>query len=88
MSLSLYRRHTSKCSQGRSRHERTYESDELRRGFKKCNCPIQFEGKVKGVGFLRKSTEKISWGEQLRGLRLNLKAAVAQEVVPYRVLPR
>jgi serine/threonine protein kinase len=32
--------------------------------------------------------EKISWGEQLRGLRLNLKAAVAQEVVPYRVLPR
>ena len=63
MSLSLYRRHTSKCSQGRSRHERTYESDELRRGFKKCNCPIQFEGKVKGVGFLRKSTEKISWDE-------------------------
>ena len=63
MSLSLYRRHTSKCSQGRSRHERTYESDELRRGFKKCNCPIQFEGKVKGVGFLRRSTESISWDE-------------------------
>lgn len=63
MSLSLYCRHTSKCSQGRSRHERTYESDELRRGFKACQCPIQFEGKVKGVGFLRKSTEKISWDE-------------------------
>src|SRR5712692_5693953 len=63
MSLSLYRRHTSKCSQGRSRHERTYESDELRRGFKRCQCPIQFEGKIKGVGFVRKSTEKISWEE-------------------------
>lgn len=63
MSLTLYRRHTSKCSQGRSRHERSYESDELRRGFKKCQCPIQFEGKIKGVGFVRKSTEKISWEE-------------------------
>jgi hypothetical protein len=50
MSLSLYRHHTSKCSQGRSRHERTYESNELRRGFKKCQCPIQFEGTVKGIG--------------------------------------
>jgi len=59
--LTLYRRHTSKCSQGRSRHERTYESDELRRGFKKCHCPIQFEGKVKGAGFIRKSTEKTTW---------------------------
>ncbi len=58
-----HRRHTSKCSQSRSRHERTYESDELRRGFKKCHCPIQFEGKVKGAGFLRKSTEKTSWDE-------------------------
>ena len=63
MSLSLFRRHTSKCSQERSRHERTYESDELRRGFKKCQCPIQFEGTLKGIGFLRKSTEKISWDE-------------------------
>lgn len=63
MSLTLYRRHTSKCSQGRTRHERTFESDELRRGFKKCQCPIQFEGKIKGAGFVRKSTEKISWEE-------------------------
>lgn len=53
MSLTLYRRHTSKCSQGRSRQERTYESDELRRGFKRCQCPIQSEGKVKGAGFIR-----------------------------------
>jgi len=63
MSLTLYRRHTSKCSQGRTRHERTFESDELRRGFKKCQCPIQFEGKIKGAGFVRKSTEKTSWDE-------------------------
>jgi len=63
MSLTLYRRHTSKCSLGRSRHERSFESDELRRGFKRCQCPIQFEGKVKGVGFVRKSTEKTSWEE-------------------------
>ena len=63
MSLTLYRRHTSRCSQGRSRHERNYESDELRRGFKKCQCPIQFEGKISGVGFVRKSTERTSWQE-------------------------
>ena len=63
MSLTPYRRHTSKCSQGRSRHERSFESDELRRGFKKCQCPIQFEGKIKGAGFVRKSTEKVSWEE-------------------------
>src|ERR1700730_13503655 len=63
MSLTLYRRHTSRCSQSRSRHERSYESDELRRGFKKCQCPIQFEGKIKGTGFVRKSTEKTSWEE-------------------------
>ena len=63
MSLTLYRRHTSRCSQSRSRHERSYESDELRRGFKKCQCPIQFEGKIRGTGFVRKSTEKTSWEE-------------------------
>lgn len=59
MSLPLYRRHTSRCS----RHERSFESDELRRGFKKCQCPIQFEGKIKGAGFVRKSTEKTTWEE-------------------------
>jgi hypothetical protein len=30
---------------------------------KKCQCPIQFEGKIKGAGFVRRSTEKISWEE-------------------------
>ena len=34
MSLTLYRCHTSKCSQGRSRHERTYESEAINESFK------------------------------------------------------
>ena len=63
MSISLYRRHTLKCSQHRPRQVRTYESDELRRGFKKCECPIQFEGKTQRAGFVRRSTEKASWDE-------------------------
>jgi integrase len=60
---ALYRRHTSKCSQRRPRHERTYESDEQRRGFKRCQCPIQFEGTLRVAGFTRKSTQQATWVE-------------------------
>ncbi len=81
MSLSLYRRHTSKCSQVRSRHERTYESDELRRGFKGCQCPIQFEGKIKGAGFVRKSTEKTSW-EEAKLVASSWEAAASAQPAP------
>lgn len=83
MSLTLYRRHTSKCLQGRPRHERTYESDELRRGFKRCHCPIQFEGKITGIGFKRKSTEKTSWEEAKQVIAsLEASAGAALESTP------
>src|SRR5437016_11007362 len=81
MSLTLYRRHTSKCSQGRPRHERSFESDELRRGFKKCQCPIQFEGKIKGAGFVRRSTEKTTW-EEAKVLAASWETAVGTQAVP------
>jgi integrase len=81
MSLTLYRRHTSKCLQGRPRHERTYESDELRRGFKRCQCPIQFEGKIKGLGFQRKSTDETSWDEAKQVVAA-LEATAKAEPVP------
>lgn len=81
MAQSLYRRHTSRCSQGRSRHERTYESDELRRGFKRCLCPIQFEGKLRIAGFVRKSTEQTSWDEA-RAIAAAWEAAGTPGVAP------
>jgi len=86
MSLTLYRRHTSKCSQGRARHERTYESDELRRGFKKCQCPIQFEGKIKGAGFVRKSTQRIAW-EEAKPVAAFWEAAAGTQPVPLQEPP-
>ncbi len=33
MALNLYRRHGSHCAGGRALHDRTYEPDELRRGW-------------------------------------------------------
>ena len=40
MALNLYRRHGSHCPGGRRLHQMTYEADELRRGWRKCPCPI------------------------------------------------
>jgi integrase/recombinase XerD len=59
MELCLYRRHESTCSQKRLRQDRTYESDERKRGFKRCDCLIQAEGKLDV--FSRKSTGERSW---------------------------
>jgi hypothetical protein len=38
----------------------TYEADELRRGWKKCYCPIYASGTLSGR-FNRKNTERTAW---------------------------
>ncbi len=75
MPLTLYRRHTSKCTQHRARHERTYEGVERRRGFKKCSCPIHIEGRLGDV-FSRKTTGTNAW-EEARRIASVLESAVS-----------
>jgi integrase len=60
MALNLYRRHGSHCAGGRPLHARTYESDEARRGWKNCFCPIYASGTVRG-SFKRRNTERTTW---------------------------
>jgi integrase/recombinase XerD len=62
MALNLYRRHSSHCIGGRPLHAMTYESDETRRGFKKCSCPIYASGTLNRQ-FKRKNTERDQWLE-------------------------
>jgi len=62
MALNLYRRHGSNCAGGRALHEMTYESDELRRNWKRCFCPIYASGTLRGH-FKRKNTERSTWPE-------------------------
>ncbi len=62
MTLNLYRRHGSNCPGGRKPFESTYESDELRRSWKRCLCPIYASGTL-GGRFKRRNTERTSWDE-------------------------
>jgi hypothetical protein len=62
MALNLYRRHGSNCPGGRALHETTYESNELRRNWKRCSCPIYGSGTL-GGHFKRKNTEQNTWPE-------------------------
>jgi len=65
MALSLYRRHlriAGACAAGHTPDSRSYESDELRRGWKRCHCPIYTSGTLSGL-FARKNTGKIAWPE-------------------------
>ncbi len=62
MALNLYRRHGSHCPGGRALYERTYEADELRRGWKKCSCPIYASGTLDSK-FKRKNTERAIWSD-------------------------
>jgi len=62
MALNLYRRHGSNCVGGRALHETTYESDEFRRNWKRCSCPIYASGTLSGH-FRRKNTEQKTWPE-------------------------
>ncbi len=62
MSLNLYRRHSSNCPGGRALHSMSYETDELRRSWKKCSCPIYTSGTL-ARRFRRKNTDKWNWDE-------------------------
>jgi acyl-CoA synthetase (AMP-forming)/AMP-acid ligase II len=65
MPLNLYRRHfriAGKCLGGYEPDFRNYETDELRRGWKKCHCPIYADGTLGGK-FKRRNTKKTTWRE-------------------------
>lgn len=65
MPLNLYRRHfriEGKCAGGHVPDSRTYEPDELRRGWKKCHCPIYADGTLSG-SFKRRNTKRTTWAE-------------------------
>jgi len=65
MPLNLYRRHfrtRGKCLAGYAPDFRNYEHDELRRGWKKCHCPIYADGTL-GRKFKRKNTKQTNWPE-------------------------
>jgi len=65
MSLNLYRRHlriVGKCAGGHPPDSRSYEPDELRRGWKRCQCPIYVCGTLDRQ-FKRRNTEQFRWEE-------------------------
>jgi len=62
MALNLYCRHGSCCEGRHSPQEMTYESDEGRRSWKKCFCPIYASGTLGGQ-FKRRNSEHIAWVE-------------------------
>jgi hypothetical protein len=65
MALNLYPRHlriAGKCTAGHEPDSRSYEPDELRRGWKKCFCPIYACGTLVGT-FKRKNTEQFKWDD-------------------------
>jgi integrase len=65
MPLNLYRRHLraeGKCGGGHAPDSRNYEPEELRRGWKKCHCPIYADGTL-GGSFKRKNTKRTTWAE-------------------------
>lgn len=60
MALNLYRRHGARCRGGPRLHQMTYEADELRRGWRKCSCPIYASGTL-GGRFRRRNIEQNTW---------------------------
>src|SRR5580658_3505875 len=62
MALNLYRRHGSDCAGGRPHQATTYESDEIRRSWKRCLCPVYASGTIDGR-FKRRNTERATWDE-------------------------
>jgi integrase len=65
MALNLYRRHhriKGKCVAGHAPDSRNYEPDELRRGWRKCHCPIYICGTLGGQ-FKRRNSNHTKWEE-------------------------
>jgi integrase len=64
--LNLYRRHhrhgRHQCIAGHPGDSTSYETDELRRTWKKCVCPIYVSGTLGGK-FARKNTKCFAWPE-------------------------
>jgi hypothetical protein len=63
MALNLYRRHyrlAGKCIGGHAPDSRDYEPDELRRGWRKCHCPIYLCGTLNRQ-FKRRNSEQTKW---------------------------
>jgi integrase len=76
MALTLYRRHlriAGDCVGGHAPDSRSYEPDELRRGWKKCHCPIYVCGTLKGQ-FKRRNTEQFRW-EEARAVAVALEVS-------------
>jgi hypothetical protein len=78
MALNLYGRHGSHCPGGRRLHKMTYEADELRRGWRKCSCPIYASG-TRGGRFRRRNTAKA------KPVESPIVAAVAADASPPRI---
>ncbi len=65
MALNLYRRHlriAGKCVGGHEPDSRNYEPDELRRGWRRCYCPIYVCGTLSGQ-FKRRNSEHFTWDD-------------------------
>src|SRR5215204_3721364 len=61
-SINLKRRHSRTCTSKLKFGTFTYESDEKKRGAKKCHCDIHFYGTLHGE-FARRSTKRSDWRE-------------------------
>jgi len=76
MALNLYRRHyrlAGKCIGGHAPDSRNYEPDELRRGWRKCHCPIYLCGTLNRQ-FKRRNSEQTKW-EDAKAVAAALEAA-------------
>jgi hypothetical protein len=62
MAWHLYRRHRRDCVAGRPYDSRSGESDEHRKGWKRCGCRIYVSGMVAGE-FTRQNTHKTDWDD-------------------------
>jgi integrase len=62
MTLTLYRRHRTKCEGGHDEDARSGQFEEGRRGWKKCACLIHVSGSLGGK-FRRRDTGRSDWAE-------------------------
>jgi hypothetical protein len=62
MAWHLYRRHRRDCLAGRPYDSRSGESDEHRKGWKRCGCRIYVSGTLAG-DFARQNAHKTSWDD-------------------------
>jgi hypothetical protein len=65
MALKLYRRHPKECEAGHPEDLKTGEFEDGRRGWKRCGCPINASGNIRGK-FKRQSTSRPACGTGMR----------------------